>query len=125
MLHAFREVRLTGVALAPLGVAVVVGRGVSVAKAALQLKKERTTSAAVILIRDLQCGRWMVQAIACNRGHTLDAKAFRRHEERIKNPSLEGRAAAQAAAAQASLSRSICAYAEWLWIDSKFSDSTL
>ena len=55
LLHAFSDVCLTGVALAPLGVAVVVGRGVSVAKAAPQPRTMMKTSAAVILIRDLQC----------------------------------------------------------------------
>lgn len=103
LLQAFSEVCFTGVALAPLGVAVVVGLGGSVAaRAAPQLKTEMTTSAA-FLIRDLRYQSWMAQAAACDRGHTLDGKAFRRHEERIKNPSLRR---------YASLSRSIWAYAE-------------
>ena len=68
LLQAFSEVCFTGVALAPLGVAVVVGRGVSVAaKAAPKLERKRTTSAAS-LIRDLRFELSMAQALACDRG---------------------------------------------------------
>jgi len=54
LLQAFNDACFTGVALAPLGVAVVVGRGLSVANAAPQPRTVMKTSAAAILIRDLQ-----------------------------------------------------------------------
>lgn len=86
LLQALSEVCFTGVALAPLGVAVVVGRGALAAKAVPQLKKQMTASAAC-LIRDLRFQLWMGAGGSLRQGHTLDGKAFPRHEERIKNPS--------------------------------------
>lgn len=56
LLHAFKEFcLLTGVALAPLDVAVVVGRRVSVARARLEPKTATTAKATAILIRVSGC----------------------------------------------------------------------
>lgn len=82
LLQAFRDMGLTGLALAPLGVTVVVwGGGESTAKAEPQ--QARTTAAkAVNFILGLQAVRLHVAA-----ADTLDGEACRRHEAGIKNAS--------------------------------------
>ena len=57
LLHAFRDMGLTGFALAPLGVAVVGLGGASIAKAEAQQSRATAASAAVIFILGLQFER--------------------------------------------------------------------
>ncbi len=98
LLHALRDVCLTGVAFAPLGVAVVVGCGVSAARAVPPPRTATTARATGILMR-ASTEMLAVLALRARRSlHTLDGEPFRRHEGGIKKSSPS---------AQASLSRSM------------------
>ena len=84
LLQAFRDMGLTGSALAPLGVAVVGLGGASIAKAAAQQSKATAARAAVIFIQVSSSSGFRLHVAAA---HTLDGEACRRHEAGIKNVS--------------------------------------